>query len=31
MDHLIISENGYFSFLEEGLMGYVEPEETGEN
>ncbi|VFN07822.1 MAG: DNA repair protein RadC [Candidatus Kentron sp. G] len=31
LDHLIISENGYFSFLEEGLMGYVEPEETGEN
>ena len=31
LDHLIISENGYFSFLEEGLMGYVEPGETGEN
>nr|VFJ76161.1 MAG: DNA repair protein RadC [Candidatus Kentron sp. FM] len=31
LDHLIISENGYFSFLEEGLMGYAEPEETGEN
>ena len=31
LDHLIISENGYFSFLEEGLMGYVEPKETGEN